>query len=1531
MDHTLSAYIPIDRRLAMARGVMLPDRAGGAALFADISGFTPLSDVLTRELGARRGVEELIHHINQVYDTLIAEVDRFGGSVISFAGDSIICWFHNHDERRTMSDEEQSSSTSSSFIVHRSSFRAAACALALQEAMRSYTAITLPDASTTALALKVAVASGPARRFVVGDPGIQLIDVLSGETITRMATAEHLATKGEVLIDTPTAFQLGDLARIAQWRTDPGTSERFAVLRELRIENVELRKAAASVDASQFSILNSELVRPWLLPAVYERQRAGLGAFLTELRPTVALFLRFVGIDFESDAAAGTRLDTFIRRVQGVLSRYEGTLLQLTIGDKGSYLYATFGAPAAHEDDVDRAVCAAMELRALAAALGFLQPVQIGISQGTMRTGAYGGATRRTYGVLGDDVNLAARLMQHAAPGEILANGRVREATAGAFTWESLPAIQVKGKSEPVVVARLVGKARVERAAYAGALVGRAAELTRLQASLQPIFAGSFAGIIAVHGEPGIGKSRLVHELRQRLTLERPLSWYTCPAEGMLRQSLHPFRHFLREYFEQDQGSADTENKARFDAVFNRLIAFLATTTDERDVSPSSSVLRPSSSALAAELQRSRAFLAALVDLPWDDLTYGQLEPKLRFENTLHAFTALVKAQSLRQPLVAHIEDAHWLDVDSQELVRVLARNAGAYPVAILLSGRYRDDRSSVVVSVDADVPLQAIDLDRLASADIRALAAQMLDGDISDELATFLAEKTNGNPFFVEQLALDLRERGLLHRPPTPSTPLRAGTDHPFDTAVPELVEGQGRRPPTTEDRRLKIEDSNGSADEMRSSIFYPLSSHNPSIVSRQSSAWEMRTTEAVEVPASIAAVLVARLDRLAAQVKAVVQTAAVLGQEFEVRVLARMLQDDQHVHTMVGHAEAGAIWFETNGLRYVFRHALLRDAAYEMQVRARLRELHALAGTAIEQVHADELASHYADLAYHYGKAEDLDRERRYSRLAGEQAAARFANGEAIAYLSRALELMPEDDAVARYEILLAREQVWATQGTRGAQSHDLEALAALAERLGDDRRRAVAALRRASYAEVIGDDQEVAIAARQVIALAHAAADPEREAIGYMQWGRMLMRQADYSAARAQIEQALTLARAADLVAVEADSLRNLGLLAAEQADYRHARAYLERSLRLSRALGDRQGESSVLANVGLVAAAQGDTAAAQDYHERSLRLCRTTGNRYGESIALLDLGLVAAERGEQDRAGDYLKQSLHLCREIGDRWGESIALLNLGLVAAGQDDYNRARDYLKQSLHLCRETGDRRGEARALSNLGVVAHRQGDTAAAQRYFDESLRLGHETGEQGGLQEWFGLRSRAAGAVDDMTAAQLHVEQAPRLARTTNERPGMRSAPHNRDRISGASADDAEASSATNKGASMGSTILIVDDEPHIRLLIAQTLEELEDRDVTLLSATNGDDALELVKTTRPALIFLDVMIPRRNGFDLCQIVKHELGMHDTYIVLLTAKGQEFDRQLGQTAGADTYMTKPFDPDQLLQTALDVLGLS
>jgi len=125
-------------------------------------------------------------------------------------------------------------------------------------------------------------------------------------------------------------------------------------------------------------------------------------------------------------------------------------------------------------------------------------------------------------------------------------------------------------------------------------------------------------------------------------------------------------------------------------------------------------------------------------------------------------------------------------------------------------------------------------------------------------------------------------------------------------------------------------------------------------------------------------------------------------------------------------------------------------------------------------------------------------------------------------------------------------------------------------------------------------------------------------------------------------------------------------------------------------------------------------------------------------------------------------------------------------------------------------------------------------------------------------------------------------------------------------------------------------MGQKLLIVDDEAHIRMLIEQTLEELEDEGVEFLTAENGEIALEIIQKENPKLVFLDVMMPKMNGMEVCRRVKKELAMNDVFIVLLTAKGQELDRQKGQEVGADLYMTKPFDPEAILNKAREVLGL-
>ena len=125
-------------------------------------------------------------------------------------------------------------------------------------------------------------------------------------------------------------------------------------------------------------------------------------------------------------------------------------------------------------------------------------------------------------------------------------------------------------------------------------------------------------------------------------------------------------------------------------------------------------------------------------------------------------------------------------------------------------------------------------------------------------------------------------------------------------------------------------------------------------------------------------------------------------------------------------------------------------------------------------------------------------------------------------------------------------------------------------------------------------------------------------------------------------------------------------------------------------------------------------------------------------------------------------------------------------------------------------------------------------------------------------------------------------------------------------------------------------MDQKILIVDDEPHIRLLLERTLLDFEDEGLEILIADNGEAALAMIQAEKPALVFLDVMMPKMNGFDVCNAVKNELKMDDVYIVLLTAKGQEYDRQKGAEVGADLYLTKPFDPDEIYDQAVEVLGL-
>ena len=389
----VGAYIAGDRRRALATASPMPDRVSGTAIFADISGFTPLTEALAAELGPQRGAEELTAVLDMVFDAVLGELHRFGGSVIYFSGDAVTCWLEGDD-----------------------GVLGAACGLDMQRAMARVQTVNTPGGSRIELGMKVAVAAGPARRFVVGDPDIQLIDVLAGALMDRLAGAEHNAERGEVVLEAATLEALAGRVELALVRGEgPG---------RVGVVGAMAGPLPPTPPPLAYSRLPKSVVRHWLLPAVYERIGAGRGEFLSELRPAVPMFVRFGGIDYDNDDEAHLLLDHFIRRAQRVIDGYGGNLLQLTIGDKGAYLHAVFGAPLAHEDDAARACAAALDVLALEAGTA-VTGLQVGVAQGRVRSGAYGHRHRRAFSCLGDPVNLAARLMSAAPPGQIYVTAEV--------------------------------------------------------------------------------------------------------------------------------------------------------------------------------------------------------------------------------------------------------------------------------------------------------------------------------------------------------------------------------------------------------------------------------------------------------------------------------------------------------------------------------------------------------------------------------------------------------------------------------------------------------------------------------------------------------------------------------------------------------------------------------------------------------------------------------------------------------------------------------------------------------------------------------------------------------------------------------------------------------------------------------------------------------------------------------------------------------------------------------------------------
>jgi len=1194
-----TAYIPTDRLQAMARGEALPEFATGTALFADVSGFTPLTESLIEIYGPKRGPEELSNYLNIVYDLLLAEVQRYGGSVISFAGDAITCWFDNAFTVTRPALAALVRSTAPA--AERAAERAAACALNMQRIMARFATFTVGPSKTMSLTVKIALATGTVRRFVIGNPDVQLIDAMAGRLLMQLSEAEHLAHKNEVLIDAATADTLGSLAELIEWRTSD-TDFRCAVLQSIKKAVPEARWPV--IATGKFS---EAQIRPWLHRVVFERLRTGKGDFLAELRMAVPVFVRISDLDYDEDARAPERLDAYIRKIQAVVQRYDGALLQLIIGDKGSVIYIVFGAPQAHEDDPVRAVHAALELRKLkldndgaGADDGAETPsIQIGMSQGPMRTGAYGSTHRRTYSVIGDEVNLAARLMQAAAPGEILVAQRIWDATRGEFSGDALPAITVKGKSRPIAIYRVRGvntarsvsdSVAFDLARYRVPMVGRIRELETVLRHLDEAKAGK-GQIIGLCGEAGSGKSRLAAEVIARAQAE---GWTVLVGEAQsfgTQSSYLMWQPICRVLFAVDPDASPVDQLRQVEMTLLRI-----------------------DPALVARAPLVGAVLG--VPLPDNDLT-APMDAKLRKASLEALLADVVRSSSAHTSLLLTLEDCHWMDPLSADLLETIARAIviADRPICLLMAYRLPPLPAIDRIAGLANTVILALDLFDLDEArQLLSVKAALLFGEagqrqLPDTLVRRIYEQSEGNPFYIDEMLNYLHDRNVDVFDPAALAKL----------ALPDSLQRLilSRIDQLNEDEKVTLKIASAIGRLFKVAVL-----------------WGVLSSGGMSGPASPAPSSAVDTS----------QTDAELNNLARANMLVREPDEPE--------------------LTYLFKHVLTQEAAYESLPYATRSVLHNRIARYIERTFPDQLDSLVDVLVFHYDRSPDVAKRREYLLKAGQHAQRSFANAAAIDYYRRLLPLLSND---VKVDVMLRLGQVLETVGNWSEADtlyQDAELTAAqLGDRLGQAR--CLAAM-----GDLLRRQGQFA-AASSVLERARTEFEQLDDQAGIARvlhvQGTLMSQQGVVDEARDLYERSLNIRQMLDDKLGIGSLLSNLGIVAFQLGDLDEAQCYFEASLQVRSETNDKWSIAVSLNNLGNLAFERSDYQGAKDYVERAIAINREIGDRSSLAVALNNLGNATRDQGDYAAAGRLYREALQINQAMGDKRAIAYLLEDLGSLA------------------------------------------------------------------------------------------------------------------------------------------------------------------------------------------------------------------------------------------------------------------------
>jgi predicted ATPase/class 3 adenylate cyclase len=947
-----------------------------------------------------------------------------------------------------------------------------------------------------------------------------------------------------------------------------------------------------------------------------------------------------------------------------VIEKFDGTIDKF-IGD---CCMALFGAPIAHEDDPERAIRAALEIRAGIRRIGEEEghplDLSVGINTGEVVVKSFGDETRADYSALGDAVNLASRLQGKAERGDVLVSKAVWARTRSLFEWRDVEPFMVKGKSMPITAfvavsesARFAKEVQLRERVEMVDCVGRQTEIETLLANWRGVRRGR-RRVALIEGEAGVGKSRLVYEFFrgvERESGEPPRSFTgRCLSFGQHMAHL-PMIEMVKEFADIGEGDSAEEVRGKIHETVGRLAEGAGDALKKAD---------------KGRMIQALEFLMALRQTTNPLM---KLEAKERQRVIFEAIGGLIRLVSLEGPFVLVLEDLHWADASSLELIDHLLEHGGTdVPVLVLLLSRPEsghtfplpDDSTRISLS-ELDEQLSAELLRRLCGLDILPV-----------DLETRILSKTEGNPFYVEEIVLDLKEQGLLVE--------REGTWR---------LEGDPRK---------------------------------------------------LEIPETVQGVILARLDRLAVQIRRVLQCASVIGHSFQHRVLTQVSEVHEQLEQMLTELVDVEYIFEKSALPeliYLFRHVVTQEVTYHTLLKRRRGHFHGRVAEAIELIFADRTEEHLEILAHHWHLSGNLPKSRHYLREAGCKCQRMYANEAAIDLYTKLLgvldrsEIDESERLQMRAETLRELGLLKMIIGDHPGSADDLrEAIRLAGEEESLEDLRARLSMNLSQVLRLMGEMTEAASALRLAQEIFSDRGDRGMVRACRQALGVIAQIQGDYDTA---LEEFQAYLRALD---TDDGNLHraylghaNVGIIQMLRGNMRSAKSHLEQALALAQEGRDRRAMAESHHNLSLVSLRQGRCDEAKSHSIEAYRLAHEIGFQRVQLACDITMGELYNFTGECPaaihhcrRAVDFAAEHQHADVMATARGNWARALLNRG-------DVDEAIAMAAQALSEARQYRDHTAQVNALLVQAEAHLSRGKALAAIKASREALRLLDEHGDE------------------------------------------------------------------------------------------------------------------------------------------------------------------------------------------------------